>query len=56
MLYSQDAFINMVPDMVLRICLNPEDYVDSIAKAHVSIGSIHAFETQTMQRILLSGF
>ena len=43
-------------DEVLRLCLNPEDYADTIAEAHVSIGGIHASETQTIQRILLNGF
>ena len=43
-------------DKVLQLCLNLEDYVDTIAEAHVSIGGIHAFETQTVQRILLNGF
>ena len=44
------------PDKVLRLCLNLEDYADTIAEAHVSIGGIHASETQTVQRILLNGF
>ena len=44
------------PDKVLQLCLNPEHYVDTIAEAHVSIGGIHASETQTVQRILLNGF
>ena len=43
-------------DKVLQLCLNPEDYADTIAEAHVSIGGIHAFETQTTQRTLLNGF
>ena len=43
-------------DHVLRLCLNPEDYDDAIAKADVKFGEIHSLVTQTIQQILLNGF
>ena len=36
--------------------MNLEDYANAITKAYVSIGNIHASDTQTVQRILLNGF
>ena len=43
-------------DQVLRLCTNPEDYLDIISEAHVSIRNSHASLDLTQRRILLNGF
>ena len=49
-LYRQGA------DQILRLCLDPEQFVETMDEAHVSLDGLHASEQQTTQRILLNGF